>query len=255
MDTQPVKSPLDDTDFVNDHVGEEKDEAKASTTKFVSVKTGRVFEKHPCLQCGKVFSSGRGVQMHLLLCKVSTEQVAQPPTNVVDSVVVGKKRGRPSKAGKVGTVRMAVAGLAVGEVPAGQRVAVDSVGQTGGKGETTIGMVKKARGRGRPPKIRKIETVEDQQAAAEGETSGTAMIGRNVEGERIKQRGRPVGGAATEDGVTRGAAANDDGGTGGAAADDDGGTGVRIDQGKDRHAKKTVGETSQVEADENEAIV
>merc|ERR1712183_102504 len=58
-----------------------------------------------------------------------------------------------------------------------------------------------------------------------------------------------------DDGGTEEAAANDDGGTGGAAADDDGGTGVRIDQGKDRHAKKTVGETSQVEADENEAIV
>ena len=209
MNTQPVKIPRDDTDsdsenFEEDSTGEtKKNEAKAISTKFVSVKTGRVFEKHPCLQCEKVFSSGRGVQMHLLQCKVSTEQVAQPPTNVGDSVVVGKKRGRPSKAGKVATVRMAVAGLVVGEVPAGLSGAVDSVGQAGGKGETTIGLVKKARGRGRPPKTRKVDTVEDQQGADEGETSGDAKEGEGVEeksgdsvgalpgGGKGRGRGRP----------------------------------------------------------------
>ena len=79
MDTQPVKIPRDDADSENENFGGDptgetgKDEAKASSTKFVSVKTGRVFEKHPCLQCEKVFSSGRGVQMHLLQCKVSTQ--------------------------------------------------------------------------------------------------------------------------------------------------------------------------------------
>ena len=159
--------------------------AKDSSTKFVSGKTGRVFEKHPCLQCEKVFSSGRGVQMHLLQCKVSTEQVAQPPTNVADSVVVGKKRGRPSKAGKLGTFRMAVA---VGEVPAGQSGAVDSMEQAGGKGETTSGLVKKTKRRGRPPKTRKVDTVEDQQAVYEGETSGDTIVGKEMEGQGVEEK-------------------------------------------------------------------
>eukprot|EP00092_Neocalanus_flemingeri_P034596 GFUD01037629.1.p1 GENE.GFUD01037629.1~~GFUD01037629.1.p1 ORF type:complete len:1416 (+),score=457.14 GFUD01037629.1:117-4364(+) len=70
-----------------------------TATKFVSVKTGRVFEKHPCMQCEKVFSSAKGLQFHnsshLLQCKVcsitlpSSQQLKthteQHITNIADS--------------------------------------------------------------------------------------------------------------------------------------------------------------------------
>ena len=85
---------------------------------------------------------------------------------------------------------MAVAGLSVGEVLAGQSGAVDSVGQAGGKGGTTSEMVKKTRGRGRPPKTRKVDTVEDEQAADEGETSGDAIVGREMEGQGVEEKSR-----------------------------------------------------------------